>query len=87
MFRNVTKAVSGSSLPLLHVVIPYIDSLTKKLERVINNASKPAIVRAAAARSLAVLNKYYAKTDQSIMYRMSMRKLLVLPINSTTLIH
>lgn len=29
-------------------------------------------VRAAAARGIKVLNKYYSKTDESIMYRLAM---------------
>lgn len=42
-----------------------------------NDALFPAI-RAAAAKGIAVLNKYYAKTDESIMYRCAMSKSLLL---------
>ncbi|THU95120.1 hypothetical protein K435DRAFT_798347 [Dendrothele bispora CBS 962.96] len=71
-FKIVIERFSKTNRPLLAEVIPYIDSLTKKLERVIKDSAKPPIIRAAAARSRAVLNKYYGKTDDSIMYRMCM---------------
>ncbi|THU84694.1 hypothetical protein K435DRAFT_687021, partial [Dendrothele bispora CBS 962.96] len=57
---------------LLFEVIPYIDSLTNKLERVVNDFTKAPIICAAAAKSRAVLNKYYGKTDDFIMYCMCM---------------
>ncbi|THV00677.1 hypothetical protein K435DRAFT_656689, partial [Dendrothele bispora CBS 962.96] len=70
-FKKVTEHFSKSNCPLLFEVIPYIDSLTNKLERVVNDFTKAPIIRAATAKSRAVLNKYYGKTD--IMYHMCMR--------------
>jgi hypothetical protein len=42
-----------------------------------NKALFPA-VRAAAAKGIAILNKYYVKTDESIMYRCTMSRFIVL---------
>ncbi|THU77327.1 hypothetical protein K435DRAFT_702637 [Dendrothele bispora CBS 962.96] len=71
-FKIATQHFSKSNRPLLAEVIPYIDSITKKLEDVIGDYSKSPIVRAAAAKGYAIMNKYYGKTDYSIMYRMCM---------------
>ncbi len=59
-------------MPLLHQVIPVIDMLTGALEDVIESKQTAAMVRVAAARGLEVLNKYYSKTDDSVMYRVAM---------------
>lgn len=67
--------MSQSDVPLLHEVIPYIDKLTTLLENVIASTSASQVVRVAAARGLSVLNKYYSRTDESIMYRCAMRTL------------
>ena len=59
--------------PLLHAVIPLIDNLTNKLTSVANNNDYHVAVRAGALAGIKVLNKYYAKTDDSRMYRLSLR--------------
>ncbi len=69
-----TKHTSQTDIPLLHQVIPVIDTLTGMLEDVIESDKTMDMVRVAAARGLAVLNKYYSKTDESVMHRVAMSK-------------
>lgn len=68
--------MSKSRVPLLHEVIPLIDAITAELDKYIENNDNVyhPLVSAAAARGLAVLNKYYSKTDDSILYRGAMSK-------------
>lgn len=70
--------MSQSKTPLLYQAIPIIDALTRMLETASDNDALFPAVRAAAAKGIAVLNKYYAKTDESIMYRCAMSKSLLL---------
>ncbi len=49
-----------------------MDILTHKINDAIQDESLHIAVRAAAARGRVILDKYYSKTDQSIMYRMAM---------------
>lgn len=49
-----------------------MDILTNELNDVVKNTKLHIAVRAAAARGRLILDKYYAKTDDSIMYRMAM---------------
>ncbi|THU95182.1 hypothetical protein K435DRAFT_666956, partial [Dendrothele bispora CBS 962.96] len=71
-----TKRLSKSNCPLVVEVLPYIDSLTKKLQSVMNNPLKAPLVHAAASRGYTVLNKYYGLTDDSVMYHMSMSRFI-----------
>jgi hypothetical protein len=71
-FLEATLRLSQKKVPLLHKVIPVIDILTERLEDISRNREYLASVRTGAAKGLAVLNKYYAKTDESIMYRCAM---------------
>lgn len=64
--------MSRNAVPLVHEVIPIIDSLTCHFDRVIDNTSLHLVVRHAALRGLICLNKYYAKTDESVVYRIAM---------------
>lgn len=45
------------------------------------------LVRAAAARGRKMLDKYYSKTDDSIMYRLAMSKLVLSPGSSFFSLH
>ncbi|THU80506.1 hypothetical protein K435DRAFT_695561, partial [Dendrothele bispora CBS 962.96] len=71
-FKIASKRVSASARPLLHTVIPIIDTLTDNLLKVCSDWSKSPQTRAGAAKAIAVLNKYYSKTDDSIMYKAAM---------------
>jgi hypothetical protein len=66
--------MSQSKVLLLHEVIPLIDTITRTLEKAITDHSLYPAVRTSAAKGLAILNKYYSKTDDSIMYRCAMSK-------------
>ena len=72
----MTLRLSKKRVPLLYEVIPVIDILNEKLEDAAENTSLLPSVRAGAMKGLAVLNKYYSKTDESIMYQIAMSKLL-----------
>ncbi len=78
IFLLATKRISKTDVPLLHQVIPIIDLLTTNLTDTIANEDIEPVVRTAAARGLAVLNKYYSATDDSIMYRVAMREFILL---------
>ncbi|KAJ3511231.1 hypothetical protein NMY22_g15715 [Coprinellus aureogranulatus] len=67
-----TKEMSKSSTPLIHEVIPFIDGLTSYFDTVIDNQALHPAVRHAAMRGLKMLNKYYGRTDDSIVYRIAM---------------
>jgi hypothetical protein len=71
-FLKATLRMSQSKVPLLHEVIPLIDTLTHKLEDAVTDHSLMPAVKSAAAKGLAVLHKYYSKSDDSIMYRCAM---------------
>lgn len=72
MFTDATKRISASNVPLLHEVIPLINILTTQLEDCVASPALHSVVRVTAARGLHVLNKYYSRTDDSIMYRIAM---------------
>lgn len=59
---------------LVHEVIPYIDILTEHLDDFADDDTLVATIRAAVERGRVVLNKYYKKTDESIVYRIVMSK-------------
>jgi len=60
--------MSQKRIPLLYEVIPIIHILTEKLEEVVEDVDLMLVVKGGATRGLAVLHKYYGKTDDSIMY-------------------
>ena len=71
-FLQATLQLSKNKVPLLHEVIPVIDLLMDCLEDVSSDMKYLPSVCAGAAKGLAVLNKYYSKTDESVMYRCAM---------------
>jgi hypothetical protein len=66
--------VSEADIPLIHQIIPIIDALTSIFDKAIDNTSNHPLVRHAALRGLAMLNKYYSKTDDTVVYRHAMCK-------------
>lgn len=44
------------------------------LDDAVDDVDLHVLVRAAASRGRTILNKYYSRTDESIMYRLAMRK-------------
>ena len=57
---------------LISAVIPRIDALVRIIDEFKDNIKKHPAVRSAAARSLTILNKYYQKSDESLVYRIAM---------------
>lgn len=72
MFTDATKHISASNVPLLHEVIPLIDILITQLEDCIASLTLHLVVCVAGACGLHVLNKYYSRTDDLIMYCITM---------------
>ncbi|SJL14102.1 uncharacterized protein ARMOST_17557 [Armillaria ostoyae] len=72
IFLRATERISHSAVPLLHEVIPTMDSITKKLEKYLEDATLYPAVHAGVARGLAIIDKYYSKTDESIMWKTAM---------------
>ena len=64
--------------PLVHAVIPLIDNLTAMLQTAAKNRNLDVTVRAGALAGIKVLNKYYAKTDNTVIYRLAMSAFLCL---------
>ncbi len=62
-----------------------MDILTHKINDVIRDNSLHIAVRAAAARGRVILDKYYSRTDESIMYRMAMSMSPIFSLNSCRL--
>lgn len=82
VFLHATRKISQSRIPLIHEVIPIFDILTGALDEFIDNKECPIVVRAAALRGLAMLNKYYALTDESLVLRIAMSMASVfIPLN------
>ena len=71
--------------PLIHEVIPVIDSLTGYFDKSIDDTSLHAAVRHAALHGVLMLNKYYAWTDESCLYRIAMSVCLHLSHTSVQL--
>ncbi|KZT31351.1 hypothetical protein SISSUDRAFT_971525, partial [Sistotremastrum suecicum HHB10207 ss-3] len=73
-FKDCTVSLSVANTPLIHQVIPVIDHLTTKLANAADDESGATslIVRHGSANGVEVLNKYYSKTDESVMYRVAM---------------
>ncbi|KAE9388812.1 hypothetical protein BT96DRAFT_835757, partial [Gymnopus androsaceus JB14] len=78
-FLILTKRFEDKSRPLLHEFIPALDIATRNLEKVIQMAAHLPVIHMAAARGLVVVDKYYAKTDDSLMYRLAMSEFLSYP--------
>jgi len=71
-FLQATLRLLTKKIPLLHKVIPIINLLTDRLNNVSSNMKYLPSVHAGAAKGLAVLNKYYSKADESVMYHCAM---------------
>ncbi|PBL01890.1 hypothetical protein ARMGADRAFT_883386, partial [Armillaria gallica] len=71
-FLKATNYISWSGVPLLHEMIPMIDILTHKFKKCLKNSNILPVIYAAVAQGLAIINKYYSKTDKSIMWKTAM---------------
>ena len=64
--------MSTSTRSLVYEVIPYIDVLTEHLDAFAANSDYHPTVRAAARRGRLMMDKYYSRTDESIIFRIAM---------------
>ncbi|KAH9856051.1 hypothetical protein C2E23DRAFT_707219, partial [Lenzites betulinus] len=67
-FLFATKQISTSKHAVVQEVIPFIDILTTHFDSFRNDEDLAPSVRAAAERGRAILDKYYQRTDESIVY-------------------
>ena len=72
MFADGTNHILQLETVLIHQVIPIIDILTDKLQAVVRNTRMHMSIWHGAQNAIAVLDKYYARTDDSVMYRAAM---------------
>lgn len=84
-FIVVLPLISSSELDLAFGLIDF-KSIGICLLTMINDFASPTIIRASAAKARAVLNKYYAKTDDSKMYQLCMSRLFCLTVFRSILI-
>ena len=70
--------MSKSDYALVHNVIPAMDALSVHLDKFRDGAKYHPIIRVSAARGLEMLNKYYSRTDECEIYRISMSKIMLI---------
>ena len=73
---TATLHMEAMGRSLVHAVIPLIDNVTTRLQKASRNAALNITIRAAALAGIKVLNKYYSRTDDTIIYCIAMSKLL-----------
>ena len=66
----------------MHEVIPFIDLLTAHVNKFASDDMLSPCVRAAAKRGRCILDKYYAATDETSIYRIAMSAFFALLISS-----
>jgi hypothetical protein len=66
--------MSQSSMALVHQVIPLFDGITRALDDHAKDPKNNPAVRMAAVRGRIMLDKYYGLTDDSVVYRIAMRR-------------
>ncbi|KAL1937892.1 hypothetical protein VTO73DRAFT_12785 [Trametes versicolor] len=71
-FLYATKKISASERALVQDVILYIDILMNHVDNFTKDDSLSPVVRAAAQRGRAILDKYYKCTDETMIYRIAM---------------
>lgn len=73
--------MSMSQHPMIHEVIPYMDIINKEFEQTLladknteDDAPRkvPLVICKAVQKGLIILNKYYVKTDESVMWKTAM---------------
>ncbi len=55
-----------------------MDILTQELEKALKNMALLPCVRVGVSQGLAIIDKYYSKTDESIMWKTAMSKSILL---------
>ena len=77
IFKDATQFFSRSKVSNLMIVIPAMDHLDKHLATGLTGTEYSPSIRSAIRIGIKTLNKYYSKTDQSDLYRVSMGKCVV----------
>ena len=72
MFADGTNHISQLERVLIHQVIQIIDILMDKLHVVVKNTRMHMSIWHGAQNAIAVLNRYYARMDDSVMYQAAM---------------
>ena len=72
VFLTATKKICQNKVPLIHQVIPIINIVSKALDEFIDDATLPSAICSAAVRGSLMLNKYYSKTDESVIFCVAM---------------
>ena len=75
-YLEAMKQMSQAKIPLLHQVIPYMDSLTTSLDEFHMNPDLNPAVCIATGRGHVVVDKFYGMTDESHVFRIAMHKYL-----------
>ncbi|KAJ6619855.1 hypothetical protein B0H10DRAFT_1792778 [Mycena sp. CBHHK59/15] len=71
IFEDITQLFSRAEVPLIYEVIPMLESLEDQLANMRDNITLPNVIRIAAIAGLMVVGKYYALTDDTEVYRIS----------------
>ena len=72
-FHNISLEMQTAGIPLISSVIPRIDDLVQVIDE-FKDAMIHLAVRGAAIQGLKLLNKYYDKSDESLVYQILMGK-------------
>lgn len=73
IFKAASKKFSAST-PNIAMVIPVMDSIDDKLLAIARDRNHHPAIRIATLKAKNLLNKYYALTDASNIYRIAIRK-------------
>ncbi|KAI0061954.1 hypothetical protein BV25DRAFT_1804810, partial [Artomyces pyxidatus] len=68
---EVTDLFSQSEVPLVHEVVPMLETLEQQLTHVRDSVELPNTIRVAAHASLIMVGKYYALSDDCEVYRIA----------------
>src|SRR6266481_5216555 len=72
IFEKVTKHILQLATVLVHQVIQIIDRLTTELALAVADKDVHMSIRHGAQNPTRVVNKYYALSDDSVMYQVAM---------------
>ena len=72
IFKKVTKHILQSVTVLVHQVIPIIDCLTMELASAVVDKDVHMSIHHGVQNATCVVNKYYALSDDSMMYQVAM---------------
>ncbi|THU94596.1 hypothetical protein K435DRAFT_668172, partial [Dendrothele bispora CBS 962.96] len=75
-FISFTQRMSGTKRPLIYQVIPLMDKINTMLEDFFDDTTKEDSIHFAIKAGVKILDKYYASTDDSLIYRAAMSMFL-----------